>query len=138
MRLRTATLVMFLLLVARTPSSAQCTGSNGHSADYSVVRLSLSNPNSMPAAVQQGITDAMTVWNSTGCNDGDDFPIFGTSGTFSPLIQVVYDTSLSSDLDSRGNTVCARIVSAMDGSSGTITLYENTRLANGQTFACLS
>jgi hypothetical protein len=136
MRLQMVAAVALSSLAAGFPVLAQCTASNGHTAEYSTVRLAPVNLGSMPAAVQQGITDGMGAWNNSACNDGDDFPSFFTSGTFQPAIQVVYDTQVSQTLDGNGNTVCASITIATDGSSGTISLYETQRLANGQTNAC--
>jgi hypothetical protein len=136
MNLRTAVFLGFFLLVASNPAAA-CTSPNGHSANYSMVRLSF-NASGMPAAVQQGINDAAAAWNATGCNDGDDFPIFFTSGSAEATLQVIYDPNISPIVQPNGETVCSSINAAMDGSSGTITLYGQIRLANGQTYDCFT
>jgi hypothetical protein len=119
------------------PASA-CTSSNGRSAPYATVRLVLNNPSGMPAAVQQGITGGIAAWNSSSCNDGDDYPAFFTSGTADVAIQVFFDPNISQVRDQNNNTLCASINhgGVNDGSNATITLHGSIRLADGRTFEC--
>ena len=138
MTLRTASLLVLFLVLARGSASAQCTTSNGRSASYATARLVLNNPSGMPAAVQQGITDGIGAWNSSSCNDGDDFPVFSTSGTGEETIQVFFNPGVSTFRDQSNNSVCAQIDhgNVTDGSNATITLFGTYRFANGQTYDC--
>jgi len=138
MGVRLVTLAAIFLLAARIPASAQCTASDGVAANYSTVRLVLDNPGSMPAALQQGITAGAGDWNGAACNDGDDYPLFSTSGTFQPVVHISFDSHLSQSRDSNGNTVCGftDYGGVSDGSNTTIFLFGMMQFANGTIVDC--
>ena len=74
------------------------------------------------------------MWN-TGCNDGNDFPLFTTAGTGQANITIEIFQGASDDIV--GNfTVCGQLDAEPNGASGTITLFTQFKDNQGRFHSC--
>lgn len=123
--------LILLILIWFAEMAFGCTSGNGRTANYSVVRLQL---DSSAQALGTPIYQGAAMWN-TGCNDGNDFPLFTSAGSGQATITVSIEQG-ASNVFFGGFSVCGQYAGPVNGASGAITLFTQFKDSQGRFHSC--
>ena len=138
MRAIPGALTVLVLLMGAVAAHGGCNNVptiEGSSAHYDAARVFYGPDTNLGS---QALNDARGAWNASSCNQSEQggsgvrgFPRFDASGSGIPQIQIQ-----RANMHPTERGVCGWFEGTFDGSSATITVYDNLRNAAGQTKNC--